>query len=50
VLVIDQGELVEHGTHRELLDKGGLYADLYSRQFYEPTEQAASSEQVAFAN
>jgi ATP-binding cassette subfamily B protein/subfamily B ATP-binding cassette protein MsbA len=36
VLVIDQGQLVESGTHSELLDKGGLYADLYNRQFYEP--------------
>jgi ATP-binding cassette subfamily B protein/subfamily B ATP-binding cassette protein MsbA len=36
VLVIDQGQLIESGTHPELLGKGGLYADLYNRQFYEP--------------
>lgn len=38
VLVIDQGEIVEHGTHSELIGLGGLYADLYKRQFYQPVE------------
>jgi ATP-binding cassette subfamily B protein len=32
ILVIDQGRIIERGTHRELLDKGGKYAQLY-RQF-----------------
>jgi ATP-binding cassette, subfamily B, multidrug efflux pump len=36
VLVIDGGEIVERGTHKELMAKGGLYADLYNRQFYQP--------------
>jgi ABC-type multidrug transport system fused ATPase/permease subunit len=27
------GRLVEHGTHRELLEHGGLYATLYEQQF-----------------
>ncbi len=36
VLVIDQGEIVERGTHKELMKMGGLYADLYNRQFYQP--------------
>ena len=31
VLVIDQGSIVERGIHQELLDAGGLYADLYKR-------------------
>lgn len=39
VLVIDEGQIVERGTHTELLVKGGRYADLYHRQFYEPEEQ-----------
>lgn len=30
---IDDGELVEQGTHGELLDRGGLYARLYLEQF-----------------
>ncbi len=33
ILVIQQGELVQKGTHRELLKSGGLYADLYHKQF-----------------
>jgi len=32
VLVLDQGRIVERGTHRQLLRLGGLYARLY-RQF-----------------
>ncbi|MCD9027741.1 lipid A export permease/ATP-binding protein MsbA [Luteimonas sp. BDR2-5] len=35
VLVLDQGRLVEHGTHQELLAKGGLYAHLHRMQFRE---------------
>ena len=33
ILVVDEGRIVEHGTHAELLDTGGLYADLYHTQF-----------------
>jgi ATP-binding cassette subfamily B protein len=33
ILVVDKGELVERGTHRELLEQGGLYAKLYNQQF-----------------
>ena len=33
ILVIDQGRLVEQGTHAELLARGGLYAHLYEQQF-----------------
>jgi ATP-binding cassette subfamily B protein len=32
ILVLDQGEIVEQGTHLELLAKGGLYASLWTRQ------------------
>jgi ATP-binding cassette subfamily B protein len=32
IIVLDAGKIVERGTHRELLDRGGLYADLWSRQ------------------
>ncbi len=35
VLVLDQGHLVEQGTHTELLAHGGLYAHLYQMQFRE---------------
>lgn len=33
ILVLDQGQLVEQGTHSSLLAKGGLYAELYETQF-----------------
>ena len=33
ILVLDEGRLVERGTHRELLAAGGLYATLYQTQF-----------------
>jgi ATP-binding cassette, subfamily B, multidrug efflux pump len=32
ILVLKRGELVESGTHEELLDRGGLYAGLYRLQ------------------
>ena len=33
VLVLDQGRIVEQGTHQELLARGGLYQELYQKQF-----------------
>ena len=33
ILVVDAGQIVERGTHAELLASGGLYADLYHTQF-----------------
>jgi ATP-binding cassette, subfamily B, bacterial len=33
ILVIDAGQVVERGTHEELLEVGGLYRDLYLTQF-----------------
>lgn len=32
IIVIDQGRIVEEGTHTELIDKGGLYAKLVALQ------------------
>lgn len=32
VLVIQQGQIIEQGTHRELIDRRGVYANLYSLQ------------------
>src|SRR6266516_3762820 len=33
ILVVDHGEIVERGTHHELLEQNGLYARLYNEQF-----------------
>jgi subfamily B ATP-binding cassette protein MsbA/ATP-binding cassette subfamily B protein AbcA/BmrA len=33
VLVLQDGEIVEQGTHEELMTQGGVYLDLYQRQF-----------------
>lgn len=35
ILVMDQGQIIEQGTHRELLERGGAYAALYQLQFQE---------------
>ncbi len=33
ILVINHGAIVEQGSHKELLDRGGFYAELYNSQF-----------------
>jgi ATP-binding cassette subfamily B protein len=33
ILVLDDGRIVERGRHEELVDAGGLYAELYNTQF-----------------
>jgi len=39
VLVINEGRIVERGTHEELLAAGGLYHDLYMSQFRQEAEE-----------
>jgi ABC-type transport system involved in cytochrome bd biosynthesis fused ATPase/permease subunit len=43
VLVIDEGRIVERGRHAELLAQGGVYADLYGRQFRDLTPSAPTT-------
>ncbi|BFL48507.1 ABC transporter ATP-binding protein [Lactonifactor longoviformis] len=33
ILVMDQGTIIEQGSHKELMELGGFYADLYNSQF-----------------
>jgi len=40
ILVLDRGQIVERGTHQELVNKGGLYAQLYETQFSSQRELA----------
>lgn len=40
ILVMNDGRIVEKGTHQELLAKGGFYAELYNSQFAGPVRQA----------
>ena len=41
IVVLEQGEVVEEGTHDALLEKGGRYAALWQRQQAEQDEEAA---------
>jgi len=41
ILVMNHGDIVEQGTHEELLKKGGFYANLYNSQFEKEEEMAS---------
>jgi ATP-binding cassette subfamily B protein len=40
ILVMNHGRIIEQGTHEELLEQHGFYADLYNSQFVEALDQA----------
>jgi ATP-binding cassette subfamily B protein len=37
IIVLNQGEIIERGTHKELMEKGGIYSSFYRMQFREET-------------
>jgi ATP-binding cassette subfamily B protein len=43
ILVLDEGLVAESGSHEELLNRGGLYADMWYRQAAERLEEAAEA-------
>jgi len=49
ILVMNEGKLVERGTHAELLARGGLYATLYNTQFRRHETPATRSDPLHVA-
>ena len=50
IFAIDQGQVVEQGTHAELVKRGGLYARLYQQQFDGGRVEARCSDGFVLAN
>ncbi|MFQ6131077.1 MAG: ABC transporter ATP-binding protein [Armatimonadota bacterium] len=46
ILVVDEGRIVERGTHQELLARGGLYSKLYRTQFRAALTAAPDQEEA----
>ena len=43
ILVLDRGRIVERGTHQELVTRGGLYSQLYEKQFLPTSSPTVSA-------
>jgi ATP-binding cassette subfamily B protein len=50
IFVVDRGRIVERGTHAELLERSGLYADLYREQFSGGLVEARCEDGVILAS
>ena len=49
ILVLDQGKVVERGTHDELIAAGGVYSELLPHPAREPSSSVAGGRVVAVA-
>src|SRR5436853_5683580 len=43
IVVLDRGQIVDVGTHQELMSRGGIYRDLYDLQFSEAISDQSSA-------
>jgi ATP-binding cassette subfamily B protein len=50
IFVVDRGRIVERGTHDQLLERGGLYAQLYQQQFRGGLIQAECEDGVVLSS
>ena len=49
IVVLENGIIVDVGSHEELLERGGLYAKLYNMQFRKQEMEALAEEEEADA-
>jgi len=50
IYVVDRGRIVDHGSHSELLERGGLYANLYQEQYGGGRIEAFCEDGVIFSD
>lgn len=50
ILVMDKGQIVEHGTHTELLARGGLYKEIHDLQLVDHARFAEEMEEIQIAD
>jgi ATP-binding cassette subfamily B protein len=50
IFVLDRGRVVDRGTHRQLVERGGLYARLYQQQFRGGEVEAVTQDGMVLAS
>jgi ABC-type transport system involved in cytochrome bd biosynthesis fused ATPase/permease subunit len=50
ILVMNEGQIVERGTHRELLARGGLYKEIYDLQLVDHAKFSEELEELQEEN